>query len=166
MRDQSAQLGGDLLHLKMEAVNFHLSHILKSFSVMLMPFCGNKFAKTDKFIDKSQVRLSYGAASLVSTQTGCVTRAVNGSSGGFLGGLWWRLVSTSPSEGRKTQAGSAENRHSQMEGSIRYLVEGDDWLMGDGVVRRCVWGFGGVPASISLGHALDWEELAAGERPG
>lgn len=73
-------------------------------------------------------------------------------------------MSTSPSEGRKTQAGSAENRHSQMEGSIRYLVEGDDWLMGDGVVRRL--GGGGVPASISLGHALDWEELAAGERPG
>lgn len=23
-----------------------------------------------------------------------------------------------------------------------------------------------VPASMSLGHALDWEELAAGERPG
>lgn len=28
-------------------------------------------------------------------------------------------------------------------------------------------GCGGViPASMSLGHALDWEELAAGERPG
>lgn len=24
----------------------------------------------------------------------------------------------------------------------------------------------GVPASMSLGHPLDWEELAAGERPG
>lgn len=23
-----------------------------------------------------------------------------------------------------------------------------------------------LPASMSLGHALDWEELAAGERPG
>lgn len=23
-----------------------------------------------------------------------------------------------------------------------------------------------VPGSMSLGHALDWEELAAGERPG
>lgn len=88
MRDQSAQLGGDVLHLKMEAVNFflNLSHIFKCFSVMLMPFCGNKFAKTDKFIDKSQIRLCSGAASLVSTQTSCVTRAVNGSSGGFFGG--------------------------------------------------------------------------------
>lgn len=32
------------------------------------------------------------------------------------------------------------------------------------------WGGGGggkeVPASMSLGQALDWEELAAGERPG
>lgn len=34
-----------------------------------------------------------------------------------------------------------------------------EWLTGCGVVWE-------VPASMSLGHALDWEELAAGERPG
>lgn len=32
---------------------------------------------------------------------------------------------------------------------------------------RCGVGWGRrVPDSMSLGHALDWEELAAGERPG
>lgn len=35
---------------------------------------------------------------------------------------------------------------------------------------RQEWGGGDqakeLPASMSLGHALDWEELAAGERPG
>lgn len=29
------------------------------------------------------------------------------------------------SDSRKTEAGSAENRHSQMEGSVRYVGEGD-----------------------------------------
>ena len=36
-----------------------------------------------------------------------------------------------------------------------------------GVRQECEKELGrGVPASMSLGHALDWEELAAGERPG
>ena len=39
---------------------------------------------------------------------------------------------------------------------------GETRLVGD----KCEVGWGGVPASMSLGHALDWEELAAGERPG
>lgn len=44
-------------------------------------------------------------------------------------------------------------------------------LWQSGVRQECGGGGGGdqakeLPASMSLGHALDWEELAAGERPG
>lgn len=59
-----------------------------------------------------------------------------------------------------------------MEASVWTLVEG--WGSGRNVKKfhdACLVGEGvgqdrWVPASMSLGHALDWEELAAGERPG
>lgn len=42
----------------------------------------------------------------------------------------------------------------------------DEWVTGGYRRGRGRGEEGEVPASISLGHALDWEELAAGERPG
>lgn len=55
-------------------------------------------------------------------------------------------------------------------------MEGSVWTWGWNSGRKCKsfmmlqgigvgWGRR-VPESMSLGHALDWEELAAGERPG